>query len=81
MVRFARAFNLVALEIANNNIRGRHHALADAGAGTQYAAFVQADTDIAVIGGDPPFLIDQLADVEDVLAILLLRVGHPALQL
>ena len=77
----ARAIDLVALQIADDDIGGRHHALADAGASAQNAAIVQAHADVAIVRRDPSFLIDQLADVEDVLAILFLRLGHPDFQL
>jgi hypothetical protein len=77
----ARAIDLVAFQIADDDVGGSHHALADAGAGAQNAAVVQAHTDVAIVGRDPSFLIDQLADVEDVLAMLLLRLGHPDFQL
>jgi hypothetical protein len=69
------------IAVADRDVGGRHHAFADASAGAQNPVGVQAHTDVAVVGRNPSFLIDQLADIEDVLAMLLLRLGHPGFQL
>ena len=73
----ARPFHLVAVQIANDQIAGRHHSLADAGAGAQHSVVIQADADVAIVSGNPAFLVDQFADIHDILPVVLLRLAHP----
>ena len=69
-------FNLLALHVDDNQVVDVQHALAHAGRGGQNAVLIQPNRDIAVVGGDPTFLIHQAADLDDVLPILFLRFHH-----
>ena len=81
---FARALtasaDLVTGHIADDQIVGFHHAFADGGRGTQDAIVIQPDTDIAVIGRNPAFLIHQAAGAYDVVAKFLLGLRHQNLR-
>ena len=66
----------VSLVVDDDQIVDAHHALADAGGSGQDPFIIQADRDIAVIGRDPAFLIDELPDVDNILPILPLGFHH-----
>ena len=70
-------FHLVAFAIHNDQVLGPHHALAGRRGSAQDVIVVQPDTDVAVVRGDPSFLIDELANVDNVLAKLFERFRHP----
>src|SRR5215831_15647811 len=70
------AGDFVALHVDDDEVVAAHHALAYPGGGGEDAFGVQADSDIAVVGGHPALLEHQLADSTDVLAILALSLYH-----
>ena len=76
LVRSARPGDLVALHVHDDQVVGMHHAFAHARGRGQDALGIQADADVAVVGGHPALLEDQAADLANVLAVLALRLHH-----
>ncbi len=72
----APTLDLVAFHIANDQVVGMHHTLANARGGGQNALRVQADGDVAVVRGDPSFFKNQTANLDDVFAVFALRFHH-----
>src|SRR5665213_2885656 len=75
----ARAGDLVAGVVADDQILGTHAALADAGGSGEDAFAVQAHGQVAVIGRDPTAFVHHPARRDDVFAELLLAGGHKPL--
>ena len=66
------AAQLVALEIGDDEIVGRHHAFADAGGRGENATRVEAKRDVAVGGGNVAAVVNPAADGADVAAVFVL---------
>ena len=62
--------------VDNDEIVDVHHALADTRGRRENAIAVQPDGDIAIVGGDPALLIDEPADIDNILAQLALAFCH-----
>ena len=73
----ARPADFVAVQIADDDIVRRHHALAYARGRRQNPFFVQTNGDVAVVGRDPAFVEHQPSDLDDVVAKLWLGFLHP----
>ena len=73
----ARALDLIAIQVANDQIVRGHHAFADGRAGAQNSISVQSHADISIVGRDPALLIHQFSDVNDVLPVLQFGLQHP----
>ena len=67
---------LVALVIDDDQVVHAERALADAGGRGQDALGIQAQADISVVGGYPALLKDQLADLDNVLAVFAFCLYH-----
>src|SRR4051794_23871919 len=69
-------FDLLAVQIANDQVFGLHHALADPCRSSENAVGGQPETDVAVVCGDPALLVSQTADFYDLLARILISTRH-----
>ena len=70
------AFEFAPLHVHDDQVLGVHHALADAGGRTQHPVLIQADGDVAVVGGHPALLPDEAPDLDDILPQIALRFDH-----
>ena len=73
---FATAGNFTAGHVADDEIFDGHAALADAGGGAQDPVSIEADADVAVVGGDPAFVEHEAANLDDVLAEFVFFLTH-----
>ncbi len=73
---FAAAFELIAIEVADDHVAGLHPALADAGRSDQKTMRVKANGEIAVVGRHPPFFVHEPSDFDKLLPEVLFGESH-----